>query len=74
MEKFTTWLATTPLGSAFKVFLAFVLGAALLTWTQDGVISFDSWQSWLIGALAVAVPIVINWLNPSDPRYGKGKA
>jgi hypothetical protein len=72
MDKFGAWLATTPLGSALKVFLAFLFGAALLTWTQDGQISFDAWQTWLIGAMAVAVPIIINWLNPADTRYGRG--
>ena len=65
------WLATTPLGSAFKVFLAVLLGAVLVTWTQEGQISFNHWQTWLIGASAGAVPVVINWLNPADGRYGK---
>jgi len=65
------WLATTPLGSALKVFLGVLLAAVLLTWTQEGQISFDHWQTWVIGALAVAVPIVINWLNPADGRYGR---
>jgi hypothetical protein len=72
MDKFNAWLATTPLGSALKVFLGVLLGAALLTWTSEGVISFDEWQTWVIGALAIAVPIIINALNPADPRYGKG--
>jgi hypothetical protein len=72
MNGFTTWLATTPLGSALKVFLGVLLGAVLLTWTSEGVISFDHWQTWVIGALAVAVPIIINALNPADTRYGKG--
>lgn len=67
------WLATTPLGSAAKVFLGVLLAAVLLTWTQEGTISFDHWQTWLIGALAVAVPIIINWLNPADTRYGRAK-
>ena len=65
------WLAATPLGSAFKVFLGVLLAAALLTWTQEGQISFDHWQTWVIGALAVALPVIINFLNPSDTRYGK---
>lgn len=73
MDAFLTWLATSPLGSAFKVFLGFVLSAALLTWTQSGEISFDAWQTWVIGALGISLPIVINVLNPDDPRYGRVK-
>ncbi len=72
MDKVWTWLAATPLGSAFKMFLAILLGAVLLTWTSEGQISWDHWQTWLIGALAIATPIVINWLNPADGRYGRG--
>lgn len=71
MNTFMAWLATTPLGSAIKVFLGVLLAAVLLTWTQEGVISFDHWQTWVIGALAVAVPIIINTLNPADTRYGR---
>jgi hypothetical protein len=71
MNSFKTWLATSPLGSAFKVFLGVLLGAVVLTWTEEGKISFDHWQTWVIGALVVAVPIVINWLNPADTRYGR---
>ncbi len=52
--------------------LAILLGAVLLTWTSEGQISWDHWQTWLIGALAIATPIVINWLNPADGRYGRG--
>jgi len=66
------WLATTPLGSAFKVFCGAIIAAVLLTWTQEGSISFDHWQTWLIGALGIAVPVIINWLNPTDSRYGRG--
>ena len=74
MNAVLSWLATSPLGSAAKVFLCVLLGAVLLTWTSEGVISFDHWQTWLIGALAVAVPIVINALNPADTRYGMSKS
>jgi len=74
MDAFKVWLASTPLGSALKVLLAGLFAAAMLTWTNEGAISFDHWQTWLIGALAIAVPPVINWLNPADTRYGRGKA
>jgi hypothetical protein len=72
MDAFKNWLATTPLGSAFKVFLGVLFGAVILTWSDEGQISFDHWQTWVIGALVVAVPIIINWLNSADTRYGRG--
>jgi hypothetical protein len=72
MNGFSNWLATTPLGSAFKVFLAYVFGAALLEWTSAGSFVFDNWQVWVIGALAIAIVPIINWLNPNDTRYGRG--
>lgn len=73
MDRFEKWLAGTPLGSAAKVFLSFILTAVLLTWTNEGTISFDKWQTWVIGALGVSVPVIINWLNKEDPRYGSTK-
>jgi hypothetical protein len=72
MPAFKTWLATSPYASALKVGIGFLLTAALLTWTSEGTLSLDHWQTWLIGALGVAVPIVVNILNPADTRYGKG--
>lgn len=73
MDKFNVWLASTPLGSAFKIFLGALLAGVLFTWTQNGEISFDAWQTWVIGGLAVALPVVINYLNPDDTRYGRVK-
>lgn len=73
MSKFEQWLAGSPLGSAAKIFVSFILTAVLLTWTNDGSISFDKWQTWVIGALGVSVPVIINWLNKEDARYGKKK-
>ena len=66
------WLATTPLGSAFKTFIAVILAAAVADFATDGNISLTHWQTWLIGGLVSALPAVINWLNPSDSRYGTG--
>lgn len=71
MKKFEDWLATSPLASAVKVFVAIVLGMAIADFVAKGSINFASWQTWIIAGLASAVPVVINWLNPSDSRYGK---
>lgn len=71
-SKIEQWLAASPLGSFVKVFVAWILGAAVADWATSGSIDFGAWQTWVIGALVSAVPILINWLNPADGRYGRG--
>lgn len=66
------WLASSPLASALKVFVAVVLGMAVTDFATSGSIDFGNWQAWVIAALVSAVPVVVNWLNPADARYGKG--
>lgn len=64
MENFLGWLATSPLASFAKIFVAGVLG-----WFAVNVDSLSVHPAVAIG-LASALPVVINWLNPSDSRYG----
>lgn len=64
MENFLSWLATSPLASFAKIF-----GAGVLGWVVVNVDSFNVHPAVAIG-LASALPIVINWLNPEDARYG----
>lgn len=71
MERFEYWLARSPIASAVKIGLAYVIGVVVVDWQTAGVISFDRWQTWLIGAFAVMGPILVNALNPADDRYGK---
>ena len=66
------WLAKTPLGSAAKTFIAFVIAAAVADWVSGGDISLGNWETWVIGGLASCIPPVINWLNPSFDSYGRG--
>jgi len=68
--RFLEWLARSPLATAFKVGLSVLLAMAIADWTSTGFISFDKWQTWLIAAIAAAVPVIINYLNPMDNRYG----
>ena len=69
---FLDWLAASPLASAIKVFVAIVLTMSVADWAGDGVIDFSNWQTWVIAGLGAAVPVIVNWLNPSDGRYGNG--
>lgn len=67
-----TWLASTPLGTALKTFLAVVLAAGVGSWATDGAITLDAWQTWVIAGAVSALPVIVNWLNPDDARYGRG--
>lgn len=64
MENFLDWLASSPLASFVKIFAAGVLG-----WFVVNMDSLNVHPAVAIG-LASALPVVINWLNPSDVRYG----
>lgn len=64
-------LAASPWGTALKTFVAVLLGAAVSDWAGAGAINLMDWQSWVIAGCVSAVPVVVNYLNPSDPRYGK---
>lgn len=64
MIKFLEWLAVSPLASFVKIFAAGVLG-----WVVVNVDSLSLHPAIAIG-IASALPVVINWLNPVDSRYG----
>ena len=64
----------TIYASWLKVFASAVLGAYLIE-LQNGINLF-SWDLNMVEKLLTAgfvstLPIIINWLNPSDTRYGK---
>jgi hypothetical protein len=64
------WLGRSPIASAFKIGITVILAMAVAEWTQSGTIAFDKWQTWVIAACASALPVIINYLNPQDGRYG----
>jgi hypothetical protein len=59
------WLATSPIGG-FAKFAA----AGMLVWIIDNVSTLNIPQIVQVGLIA-GLPILINWMNPDDPRYGK---
>jgi len=64
----------TVYASWLKVFISSVFGAYLIM-LQEGTNLF-SWDLAMVEKLLTAgvvstLPIIINWLNPSDTRYGK---
>ena len=64
MEQLKVWLAYSPIASFLKVF-----GAGVLGWVLLNLESLSIHPAVGIG-LASALPILINWLNPADNRYG----
>lgn len=63
---FGEWLANTPEGTLVKVAAGAALGA-LVDWLAASNVSP------LVVAIAAAVtPVLVNYLNPSDLRYGRG--
>ena len=64
MKNFKTWLANSPLASFVKIF-----GAGVLGWFVVNLDSISIHPAVAIG-LASALPVIINWLNPGDTRYG----
>lgn len=70
MQKFLNTMA----GSWLKVFITAVLSEYLIL-KANGLSLFD-WNKQTIEALLTAgvvavIPVIINFLNPNDPRYGK---
>jgi len=59
------WLANSPIGGFAKV-----AAAGMLVWLIDNVGSLQIPQIIQVGLIA-GLPILINWMNPDDPRYGK---
>jgi hypothetical protein len=57
-----------------KVFLSSALTALFIILTDTGAIPMDIevWQGILVAGLLSVIPVVINWLDPNDTRYGRG--
>ena len=67
MKKFLLWLAHSPLAEAGKI----GLGAAC-AWLLNNVTSLNLAAEYQAIVVAV-ITIVIDALNPHDPRFGKKK-
>ena len=61
------WLATSPVASFLKITMGAALGG-LLSW----LLTADIAPLWVAIGSAV-IPILINYLNPDDTRYGRGR-
>jgi len=64
MEQLKVWLAYSPIASFAKIF-----GAGALGWLLINLDTLDIHPA-VAMSLASGIPILINWLNPADNRYG----
>jgi hypothetical protein len=61
-----------PVGSWLRVFAAVSLGLYLADLQSDEIAL--SVTEYLEGGLVAVLPIIVAWLNPGDPRFGKGSS
>lgn len=62
------------LGSWARVFIAAAITAFLALQTPPWDMSGDQWLAIVWAALLSLLPVVLNWLNPNDTRYGRGSS
>ncbi len=67
-NNFLGWFADSPLAAFLRVFAATVITLAVAEFVRVGSFSVGNWESWLIAALAAAIPPVLRWLNPADSQ------
>ena len=69
------WLNCTDNGLMVKSWIVVFVATLLTLFLADGadVFAVDATdaKAWLAAALAAVVPLVLNWLNPKDTRYGR---
>lgn len=59
-----------PVGSWLRVFAATALGAYLID-LEDPNMTHD-WKAYVTAGVVAVLPVIIAFLNPADPRFGRG--
>jgi hypothetical protein len=72
-NQFKVWFATSPIASFLRVALALFIAQAMADFVKVGSFDFTNLNTWVISALASAVPGLLRWLNPADPAFGNSK-
>ena len=67
---FTKWFASSPIASFLRVAFALVVSQAMADFVKSGSFDFTNSTTWIITALAAAIPTLLRWLNPSDTAFG----
>ena len=69
MNEFLQWFATSKIASMLRVAVAFIAAQLVADFVKVGDFDFSNWKAWVIGALAVALPMFLRWLNPADTSF-----
>lgn len=64
MQPFLLWLARSPIATAAKI-----ASGAVLVWVIDNVTTLGI-PAWAQVAIIAGFPVLVNAVNPADPRYG----
>lgn len=68
MTQFEAWLGSSPTASFLKIALAAALGAL------GSYVATAEVHPLVVALAAAVIPVIVNFLNPGDARYGKGSA
>lgn len=67
------YFSNTPLASWIKVFTTVIFSEVVSSIvTKHNIFSWDlsMWENIISSALLSMLPVICNYLNPNDPRYG----
>ena len=68
------WLNYSDNGRMVKSWLVVFVATLLTLFLADGAdvfaVDMSDAKAWLTAAVAAVVPLILNWLNPKDERYG----
>jgi hypothetical protein len=59
----------SPVGSWLRVAVTTCLTLWVADLVEGDALVFD-WEAYLIGVLIAVLPVIVAYLNPSDPRFG----
>lgn len=66
MIRFQRWLAVDPTATMVKVMVGAALGA-VASWLATADV-----HPLIVAIGAAVIPVLVNWINDMDPRYGRG--
>lgn len=73
-----TWLNETDNGRMVKSWVVVFIATLLTLFLADGAdifaVDMSDAKAWVAAGVAAVVPLILNWLNPKDDRYGRKSA
>lgn len=69
---FADWFASSPIASWLRTFVAIILTLFIADGADIFGIDATDLRGYFAAALVATLPVVVRWLNPSDPEFGRG--